>query len=122
MVIYVRKNIKKYIFICAYAQSRSKYFAERFIQEGNLALFCGHQREADIILSQIHLDWSDVIVVLDKDIIYEPKPFDMLAEEQRKGKPVINFWIDDTPSTFEEKYQELLSQTIILPNKSEINR
>ena len=58
--------VTKTLFICAYAQSRSKWFAEMYMRKGRKAMFAGWCADADFPLNAQHLDWADEIVFLDK--------------------------------------------------------
>lgn len=93
----------RYLFVCAYAQSRSKYFAERFMEDGELALFCGHNEEADFKISKHYIEWADIVILLDKDIERTIHYHYMLTED----KQIIKHYIDDEPAIFNKEMLKL---------------
>lgn len=64
---------KKVLFVCMFGQSRSKWFANRCIQENIDAKYCGWFQEADIVLNEELTLWADVIVILDDNWIKSKK-------------------------------------------------
>jgi len=94
----------KYLFVCDYAQSRSKWFAERFMEFGRKAMFAGWVKEdADFPLTKEHLEWTDVIVLLDKDIKRQTD-YDAIVGS---GKRIIEHFIEDEPQYFDAKFEEM---------------
>lgn len=101
----MNKN-KKYLFICAYAQSRSKAFSERFMKMGIKSMFAGHfVEEADFPLSKKHIEWADVIVFLDSGIT---KTTNLETIHNYHGKEIIKHYITDEPKYFEEEINILI--------------
>jgi predicted protein tyrosine phosphatase len=92
---------KKYLFICAYGQSRSRYFSERFMEMGIKSLFCGYVKDADIVYNQQLMRWADEIVVLDNY-------FEKTSEGKYCEKKYIKFYIDDEPSLHKHRFREFM--------------
>jgi len=99
----------RYLFVCAYAQSRSKYFAERFMEDGEKALFCGHCEDADFKINKHYIDWADVIVLLDKDI-ERTVHFKYLLNTE---KQIFKHYIDDNPAIFRNEYRKVQNKVKI---------
>lgn len=95
---------KRYLFVCAFGQSRSRYFAEMFMKNGFMAIFCGYDSEADIVISKELVEWSDEIILLDKNNI-KCKWLNHLLE----GKNSFNFFIEDIPTFFQVEFEKFLN-------------
>lgn len=113
---------KRYLFICAYAQSRSKFMAERFMETGKKAMFVGYEEDADFKITKEHIDWADVIILLCKHIertvhydYIQAKVADSNNEEEYKH--IIRYYIKDEPQRFEQEYVNLM--TLIGTKKNE---
>jgi predicted protein tyrosine phosphatase len=103
----MRTEHRKYLFICNYGQSRSKWFAEQFMKKGKLALFCGINELADFRISKHYLEWADIIICLEE---YIPKTLHNEAIDYYTNnfdKCRVDFYIDDEPMKFYSKYLEL---------------
>jgi len=94
----LNKNLK-YLFVCQFGQSRSRWFAERFMEMGIKAVFCGWDSEADIKFNFPLIEWSDKIIVLDKDF----ETYNSIMDVD-----CLNFYIEDEPGNFEEHFDTLL--------------
>ncbi len=94
-------NIKT-LYLCAYGQSRSRYFAEQDMLRGKIALFCGYDEGADIHINLALIEWADRVVILDKDFVrdIEYHAVENLSEE------LIHNYIEDIPWKFKELYEE----------------
>ena len=97
----MNKDIKR-LFVCAYGQSRSKWFAEKFMTMGCKALFCGYLPEADFILNKHYIEWADEIILLDRYIERE----NIYCELEVCGKLITKYYIDDEPQYFEEYFSK----------------
>lgn len=93
----------RYLFVCAYAQSRSKWFAEKFMEDGELALFCGHVEDADFKISKQYIEWADIVILLDKDIERTIHYHYMLTED----KQIVKHYIEDEPVIFNRELKKL---------------
>ncbi len=101
---------KRWLFVCAYGQSRSRWFSERFMMMGIRSVFCGYEDEADIKFNRDLLEWADKIVCLDKDF-HRLVWLDPFISDTVKDKNVwIDFFLDDDPQTFPEKFGEFIHQ------------
>lgn len=90
---------KRVLFICMYGQSRSRWFAEKFMTLGIKAMFCGHYTEhADFPITKHHIEWAEEIVLLDKDI-KRTVHYDVIL---KSGKIVLEHFIEDEPYKFEK--------------------
>ena len=90
---------KRVLFVCMYGQSRSRWFAEKFMELGIKAMYCGHYTEhADFPITKHHIDWADEIVLLDKDI-KRTVHYDVI---NKSGKVVLENFIEDEPHKFEK--------------------
>jgi len=103
----IDKN-KSILFICDYAQSRSKYFAEKFQEHGYNAKYRGFCKEADYPLNNKIIDWSNIIIVLSNSWIYEKEFEEFLNYAEERGKDIRYCMIDDEPRIFPEKVKEVL--------------
>lgn len=99
---------KNFLFICDYAQSRSKYFAEKFQEKGYNATYRGFSDEADYPLNEKIIDWSNVVVVLSNSWLYEPEFENWLKYAENTGKDIRYCMIDDEPRIFPEKLKQVL--------------
>lgn len=95
---YIIETEKRVLFVCAFAQSRSKWFAERFMDMGIKAMFCGHDIHADFPMTKKHIEWATEIVLLDKDI-KRTHYYNMIKES---NKEVLECFIQDEPYLFEK--------------------
>lgn len=90
---------KRVLFICMYGQSRSRWFAEKFMTMGYKALWCGHYTEhADFPLTKHHIEWATEIVLLDKDI-KRTVHYNVIMNSD---KVVLEHYLEDEPGKFEE--------------------
>ncbi len=87
---------KKILFVCAYGQSRSKWFAEKFMSLGIKSMFCGYLDDADFPITKHHIYWADEIVLLDKDI----KRTIHYEAIINSNKIVLENFIEDEPKLF----------------------
>ncbi len=109
---------KRWLFVCAYGQSRSRWFSERFMMMGVRSLFCGYEPEADIMFTRDLVEWADKIVCLDKDF-HRVSWVDPFITEIINDKVVwIDYFIQDESNTFLTKFKEFSNQhftTTLLP-------
>lgn len=98
---------KKYLFICQFGQSRSRYFAERFMEMGIKSLFCGFDDNADIVLNKNLIKHYDILIILDKDFYRNIKLIDLIDYYE---KEYIKFYIDDEPINFDNKFREFMEK------------
>lgn len=96
---------KNYLFICAFGQSRSKYFAERCMNAGFKSMFCGYTEDADFVLASNHFKWADVVVILDKDFKREKELWSDMIDHR---KPFVKFFLDDEPSLFDKNFAKMI--------------
>lgn len=94
---------KKILFVCMYGQSRSRWFAEKFMKQGIICNWCGYAQESMITINQQLLDWADEIVLLDKDIERETRLYEHILES---GKIILRHYLDDEPRLFEDWLQQ----------------
>lgn len=99
---------KKYLFVCGFGQSRSLYFAERFMLKGMMALFCGFDDYADITFDAWNIKWADTIIVLDNAHEHDEESKEYLNFASSLNKEIILFHIQDEPELFNEKFNELI--------------
>lgn len=99
---------KNILFVCDYAQSRSKYFAQAFQEKGFNAKYRGFSNEADYPLNNTIIDWSDIIIVLSKSWVFVDEYADWLRLAEFKGKDVRYCMIPDEPSIFDQNIKEVL--------------
>ena len=116
---------KRYLFVCAYAQSRSKFMAERFMDIGKRAMFVGYEDDADFKITKEHIDWADEIILLcehiERTVHYDyiqAKVADSNNEEEYKT--YIKHYIDDEPQRFEQEYVSLMTTLETKKNGKEI--
>lgn len=98
---------KNVLFVCMWGQSRSKYFAEQYSKINSNTKYCGYLQEKSL---RHHIDWADVIVVLDKDWfrqIYSKIQLD-LERLENIDKRKINHYIIDEPRNFKSYYSDFL--------------
>lgn len=93
----------KILFICDYGQSRSVYFANRLKELNIQAQYCGLCNEADVKLDKALIEWSNNIVMLSSSYEYIPEVREMLSD-----KSIIEYYIDDEPSNFSNKFDEFI--------------
>ena len=99
---------RTYLFICDWAQSRSKYFAEKFQEHGFNAKFRGFCKEADYPINQNIIDWSNVIIVLSNSWLYDNEFHNWLKYAEEQSKEIRYLHIDDEPRIFPEKVKDVL--------------
>lgn len=102
MVEYEFRNIdkkKKYLFICAFGESRSKFYSDKFTLNGFNSKYCGFDKLAVNKFNSSLLKWSDVIIVLDEYFIKYRAKYYLFNTIKHKTK--IEFFIDDEPKNFE---------------------
>ncbi len=99
---------KNILFICDYAQSRSKYFAEKFQELGYNTKYRGFCKEADIPINEIILNWSNVVIVLSDSWLHDDEFHNWLKIAESMKKEIRYFHISDEPGKFSEKFQKLL--------------
>lgn len=108
---------KRYLFICAYAQSRSKYMAEEFMKMGYMSMFCGYLDDADFKITKEHIEWADTIILLCKHIERTIHYSYIVEGAEIYDKHLIKHYIDDEPSTFNKELTNLT--TTLLTKKNE---
>lgn len=92
----------KILFICAFGQSRSRYFAEQMMLKGYMSLFCGYDKEADIKYNKELMLWATKIVILDNYFL-------QTSEGKYLEKDHIKFYIDDEPSSHNERFEDFFN-------------
>lgn len=96
---------KKYLFVCAFGQSRSRQFAEKTMLRGYRAMFCGYDDEADVKINKYIMKWADEVILLD-EYINRTHHWNYLLFTK---KSYTLFFIDDNPVMFNKWYELLLS-------------
>ncbi len=91
--------MSKILFICSFGQSRSRWFAEKFMDNGIKAQFCGYDKEATPKLENWAIDWADIIVILDKHF---SDNVNLIEFPNFSLKEVIHFHIEDKPYEFHQ--------------------
>lgn len=99
---------KNFLFICDFSQSRSKYFAEKFIEKGYNAKFRGFSEDADYPLSEKIIDWSNMIIVLSNSWMYEKEFKNWLKYAESQGKEIRYCMIEDNPQIFPKEVEKIL--------------
>lgn len=106
---------KRILFICAFGESRSRFFAEKFMKLGYMAMFAGFDDYASIRVQKGMIEWADEIVILDK---YWEKVDDVKSWiiEARDGydKTILEHYIEDEQQIFDKFCDRL----IVKMNKS----
>jgi predicted protein tyrosine phosphatase len=104
------EKTKRYLFICAYAQSRSKYFAEELMKKGYMCQFCGFAIGADFTLTEKHIEWADVIIVLAGEIVYDSAhKFLTSCKKVYPEKQFVTYYIRDEPVKFKKQLKDLVT-------------
>lgn len=93
----------KILFICAFGQSRSRYFAERMMELGYKSVFCGHDSYSDIQVKDQLISWADAVVILDEYFVKSAYWMYVKRTELMRNKKIIKYFIEDEPVYFEEK-------------------
>lgn len=91
---------KRYLFVCMYGESRSRFFAEKMMQRGEMAMFSGWTDDAEPMIMPWMEEWADLIIILDKDIDRFERRLDMSKS--------ASFFIEDKPEEFNEKFDLFL--------------
>lgn len=93
---------KRYLFICVFGESRSRYFAERFMEMGIKALPCGYDIEASIKFNKSLINWADEIILLDKHLTPEC--------DYIMPNTYIEYYINDEPVKFNKYFIDFLNK------------
>lgn len=105
-------KITRYLFMCDFGMSRSKYFAEKTMLSGNIAQYCGWVEDSKLKFTKHTLsDWDDgldYLVVLTKNI--ERHELSLWAairyQCEERGVKLIKHYIEDDPVIFENEIKK----------------
>lgn len=104
---------KKYLFLCAYGQSRSTYFAQECMLHGFMTLFAGYYKSDDnnIEMQEYHFEWADTIILLDESYKRD-KVLKLVIDEwtEKYKNKVIHYYIKDEPATFKKLFPKIINK------------
>lgn len=99
---------KSVLFICLFGQSRSKYFAEEYMKLGNVAMYGGIEHDGLIEVDFNLMAEYDIIVFLDKEAkehLMQKRYVEWFLDSEII---FIDYFIDDNPILFDEKFKKFL--------------
>lgn len=106
----MKKEEKRILFICAYGQSRSRFFAEKFMSLGYKAMFAGFDELAEIRVQRGMFNWANEIVLLDEHWNKDTMTDFLVTEAKSLEKTVLEYYIADEQSKFDEFCKRLLEK------------
>lgn len=102
---------RRILFVCAFGQSRSKFFAEKFMTLGYKAMFCGFDDLADFKISKAHIDWCDEIVLLDENWNKFDRVKTLISIAKENNVTIIEHYLEDDQRYFDDFCRILLDRS-----------
>lgn len=99
---------KRVLFICMNGESRSRFFAEKFMKLGYMAMFAGYADNSFLIIQKGMFKWADEIVLLDKYWNKDNAMQYYIDYANENGKVVIEHYLEDEQIQFDKFCNNLL--------------